>query len=788
MVDSGKVERLRKWAYFSAPAALVLAIVLGRMTPGYRWQPAGFSRTQAIEKAKELLRASGVDPSASKAAVKSEKDPFGLALAVRQVHEGSQVPALIPPYRVKVRFVSAAGGEALAEVTFDPSGRVVGYELPEGTRGLERAAQVREFTERFPGVVLGAPVETAEGEDAESTFSFSDPQAGQVRHKLRITSQRMTLETDTSGASLLVGQRRAKLQKGIEETAKLFLLVATIYALRLFGRRYRDKELPMARALLLLGIMSVLGAGSFLLNSDRWLDRAAGVPSAIPMPLVLALGAVSLFAAGGALLGGTYAATEGDLREGYPGKLIGLDAILSGYWLSRQSVRSILDGLTIAVYAFLLATAFSAATGQWLGANAAEHIERLYSLQPGMSTLIVLSLAAVWSMVAGLLIPLAFLHRNPRWQSLKWVLLTVVPFTVAAGLNDESMLTAGTILEAALWTAVLVSGFRASGVAAAFAGVTMYGLLIDKTGLEVLQPAATGESILWVVAGIASASLIFWIWRSKDVTDEEVRPHYAGLLAQRIALRAKVEAAREAQTRLRPKQLPQAPGIELNAISHAAGFVGGDFFDFFPLAMDRLAVLVTSGAGPGLPAVLTIALAKGFFRCILPYCESPGAALEDLHKEFAHLLGPEQGEAGLALLFLNPRDQTAAIAKTGAFPLVWRVSGGRAEQVLLTAQSLVCSGTVALRKDEVLLIHTRGLTELLEDQSEAGHRQWLTQTARRAGSATTAALAESLRIRLWGKKRKQPKGELPADFTALAISLDKDSVAAEQPAVKEHAS
>ena len=433
----------------------------------------------------------------------------------------------------------------------------------------------------------------------------------------------MQLDSDYATADTKAVTRWSGTQKSIGETAKLLLFITTIYALRLFGRRYRDKELPVARSLLLVAIMALLGAAAFLLNADRWLAQTGALTSTgIPVPIFLALGATGLFALGGLLLGGTYAATEGDLREGYPGKLIGVDALLSGRFFSRQNGLAVLDGYAIAILAFLAAVLFHVIAKQWLGAVAAHHIERIVSRAPALSVLTIIPLSAVWGVVAGLLIPLAFLHRNPRWRKLHWALIIAIPFVVNAGLNSYSLLTAGTLVCAILWTAVVVAAFHFSGVSAVFTGVTLYRFLIDSAGLAALQSQARVDISL-IIAGLVLLPYIYAAWRGRNVTDEEVRPHYAGLLAQRIALRAKVEAAREAQTRLRPRALPHVPGLEISVICHAAGFVGGDFFDFFPLPLERQAIAVTSGAGPGLPATLTIALAKGYLRCILPYSEQP---------------------------------------------------------------------------------------------------------------------------------------------------------------------
>lgn len=87
--------------------------------------------------------------------------------------------------------------------------------------------------------------------------------------------------------------------------------------------------------------------------------------------------------------------------------------------------------------------------------------------------------------------------------------------------------------------------------------------------------------------------------RQRDVLsarDEEVRKELA--------------YARSVQEKFLPDGVPVVPGFALEAAYHPSMDVGGDYYDFVPLAGGRLAVVVADGAGHGVQAALGTALLR----------------------------------------------------------------------------------------------------------------------------------------------------------------------------------
>jgi len=67
-----------------------------------------------------------------------------------------------------------------------------------------------------------------------------------------------------------------------------------------------------------------------------------------------------------------------------------------------------------------------------------------------------------------------------------------------------------------------------------------------------------------------------------------------------------MDAAREIQQGMLPRELPQLPGFELAAAYRPLGALAGDYYDVLPLDSTRALVCIGDVAGKGMPAVLVM--------------------------------------------------------------------------------------------------------------------------------------------------------------------------------------
>jgi hypothetical protein len=174
-------------------------------------------------------------------------------------------------------------------------------------------------------------------------------------------------------------------------------------------------------------------------------------------------------------------------------------------------------------------------------------------------------------------------------------------------------------------------------------------------------------------------------------------------LVDKINYRDELELARDLQASLIPKELPKTRAYALGARNEIANTVGGDIYDFVPLADGRLAVLFGDASGHGMAAGLVMAVAHAAFRTQLEVDPSAPAMLATLNRILCRTGGPraffscvylllsEDGSysgsvAGHPLPLLVDREGAvrARIGK-GAYPLgirsnlAWAVETGRIE-------------------------------------------------------------------------------------------------------------
>lgn len=88
-------------------------------------------------------------------------------------------------------------------------------------------------------------------------------------------------------------------------------------------------------------------------------------------------------------------------------------------------------------------------------------------------------------------------------------------------------------------------------------------------------------------------------------------------LQDRMEIRKALDVAREIQTRLLPRSLPEIPTYDVAARSVSCDETGGDYYDFFPCSTvdcRRLGIVVGDVTGHGIGAALLMATARALIR------------------------------------------------------------------------------------------------------------------------------------------------------------------------------
>src|SRR5262249_41550605 len=120
-----------------------------------------------------------------------------------------------------------------------------------------------------------------------------------------------------------------------------------------------------------------------------------------------------------------------------------------------------------------------------------------------------------------------------------------------------------------------------------------------------------------------------------SVALDNAQLHQELLARQRIE--NEVAVAREIQLSYLPSETPDLPykNFELYAELVPANEISGDFYDYFNLGANRLAIAVADVCGKGIPAALFMSMVRALLRNFAQHEEDPGIILRDLNNAVA---------------------------------------------------------------------------------------------------------------------------------------------------------
>lgn len=195
--------------------------------------------------------------------------------------------------------------------------------------------------------------------------------------------------------------------------------------------------------------------------------------------------------------------------------------------------------------------------------------------------------------------------------------------------------------------------------------------------------------------------------------------HYIDEAAARID--AELEFAKQIQHSALPSVFPPFPNVksfDIYAAMFTAKEVGGDFYDFYFVAKNKIAFLIADVSGKGIPAAMFMMTAKTMLKSLA----ETGIPVNEVLMEANNKLC-ETNEAGMFVTVwmgvLNLTTGTVTFANAGHNPPVIRRADGTVEY-FRTRPGLVLAGMdgvpykmgeLQLQKGDSLFLYTDGVTE-----------------------------------------------------------------------------
>lgn len=239
--------------------------------------------------------------------------------------------------------------------------------------------------------------------------------------------------------------------------------------------------------------------------------------------------------------------------------------------------------------------------------------------------------------------------------------------------------------------------------------------------------------------------------------------------AQRID--AELEMGRTIQTSVLPVEFPDNEKCHLAAGMFTAREVGGDFYDFFTVDENRIAIIVADVSGKGITAALYMMTAKTLLKELLQK-HPPAEAFDQANQELCR-----NNKAHMFLTafvsVIDLRDGTASCVNAGHNPpLLLRHNGEAA--YLKIKHSLVLSASkrakytavpVKLEHGDKICLYTDGVTEAMNCRKELFGEERLLKTLQNAPE-TPEAIVETIRKDVAAFAGEEPQND---DITVLVF-------------------
>ena len=198
-------------------------------------------------------------------------------------------------------------------------------------------------------------------------------------------------------------------------------------------------------------------------------------------------------------------------------------------------------------------------------------------------------------------------------------------------------------------------------------------------------------------------------------------------------LEEQLQMAREVQSRLLPSAPPDIPGFELAGTSLATYAIGGDYYDYIPLDMDRYAIIVADVSGDGVPAALVMSAFRALLRTQVKREQNPGQLAISLNRLLPEFSG--RGDFVTAFLaILDARSRIVQYTNCGHNPALLIPNDETTDKLVPSGPALGVfkdgiyeTSSFTLQPGDLLVLYTDGAIEMENAEGEFFGEQRLEQ-------------------------------------------------------------
>ncbi len=214
----------------------------------------------------------------------------------------------------------------------------------------------------------------------------------------------------------------------------------------------------------------------------------------------------------------------------------------------------------------------------------------------------------------------------------------------------------------------------------------------------------------------------------------------------RLRMKQELEYAREIQLSMLPRQAPEFPWLDLAASSLPATEVGGDYYDYFPLDPDRLAVVLGDVTGHGVASGLVLSGVRSCLNLLQEELVRPAEVLAKVNT-MVKRTSTSRMLMTLAIVVVDTEKRELCVATAGHPPVLMASAGD--EEVREVGMGSFPLGAVegtsyetlriALHSQDVLVLYSDGIVEAMNEAGELFGWQRLKESLRAATGCENSA-------------------------------------------------
>lgn len=190
-------------------------------------------------------------------------------------------------------------------------------------------------------------------------------------------------------------------------------------------------------------------------------------------------------------------------------------------------------------------------------------------------------------------------------------------------------------------------------------------------------------------------------------------------------LQREINLAKNIQSKLLNGETPKFEGGEVIGTSLPARLIGGDYYDFYPLANGKIRIVIGDVMGKGIPAAMLMILTRGAFRSAAEITQSPGETLNSMNQALYKDLRTLKSFVTLFCADWDPHTSTLTFANAGHnIPL--HINGEIIEELPKT-RGIMVGGlpnqvyqdvSIQLNNQDSILFYTDGIVEAQNKDGE----------------------------------------------------------------------